>query len=414
MKFERRSTASVFAGVLLALGMLWSSAPAAARQMVFSTVAVGSDGDFGDGTRISNRNLERYAKLLSLTPDQKDAAKALLDGYLAESRAAAKEMQSAMESAFAAYQDSQDNKALRQETSAAQKKHSTRVAELEKGFFDDTRQMLSPEQEQRWPLVERLRRREKGLLNGSLSGESVDLTEVLDGLNLDDSAEAAIADEVEQYEADMDRAIQARDAALASSQVKDTVDDMVFDFAAMQAAMAKAREAGAQVRDVNVAHQRRIEVLLPENRRADFDAAYKSACFPEVYRETQVARTIRAAGSLASLTPEQKASLDELAAGYARQAGPANDAWAAAVAASEAEGKDGAVSMGGSMMRISFGDDTGPVAEARKARREIDNSTKEKLNSILTPAQQEQLPKEQEESVDAIVGGGAVMIRSGG
>lgn len=376
-------------------------------------VADGGDG-FGDAGQISKRSLDRYSKVLSLSPEQKEAAQSLLDGYLAENKAAAKEAQSAMESAFAAFQDSQDHKALGEATRAAQRKRSERSAALEKAYFEDLRTLLTPEQDDQWAKVERLRRREKGLLNGSLSGESVDLTEVIDELNLPPATLASLGEAVEQYEADMDRAIQARDAALAGSRPAEFGPDMTFDLAAMQAAMAKAREAGAQVRDVNQMHERRIEPLLPEDRRADFAEAFKRRCFPEVYAETAVARSMKAAAALDDLTAEQKSSLSELQAGYERQARPASDAWADAVAASEAEGKDGAIAMGGAVMRISFGDDTGPVAEARKARKALDTSAREKLKAILTPAQLERLPKQQEAGGEFVTGGNAVMIRNGG
>ena len=107
----------------------------------------------------------------------------------------------------------------------------------------------------------------------------------------------SLAEAIEQYEADMDGALQARAAALEGAGDDMPGFGMNFDFAAMQAEMAKAREAGAQVRDVNETHERRIEVLFPEDRRGDFALAYKRRCFPEVYRASGASRSLRPRGS---------------------------------------------------------------------------------------------------------------------
>jgi Spy/CpxP family protein refolding chaperone len=409
MQPNRRWCLSLLAGLALGLG---PAVPVEAQQVhtFASSIAVSDGGGFGGGENLGKRNLDRYAKTLALTPDQDEAAKALLDGYQAESRDASSAMQKEMESAFAEFQDSQDHDALQKATGGAQRKHSERAAALEKAFFGDLKMLLTPDQEARWGLVERTRRREKGLASGSLRGESVDLTQVVEELNLDPASLAAIAESMEQYEADIDRAIQARDAAMEGILPKDDGPGLMFDFAKMQEAMAKAREAGAPVRDVNQTHQRRLEVLLPEERRADFALGFKKRCFPEVYRATGASRSLRAAASMGDLTPDQKAQIDEVLASYTRESEPANDAWADALVADEESGKDGAIAVGGSVMRISFGDETGPVADARKARKALDEKAKERLESILTPEQRERLPAESAEPEGAFVTGGEAVI----
>jgi hypothetical protein len=408
-----KQASGLVATVWLGCGAALVGLPVAAEaQVVFSTMAVNSGK--GPGGDISARSLDRYAQTLALSADQKEAVSALLDGYLTEDRAADREMQSAMEAAFSSFQDSEDHGAMQKATSEARTKHAERSEALEASLFADIHQLLTPDQEEAWPRLERLRRRERGLAQGSLSGEAVDLTELLAELKVDPPAVTGLPEAVEQYEADVDRAIQARDAAVASSAPKEPQSGM-FDFAAMQAAMAAAREAGAQVRDVNQTHQRRIEVLLPEDLREPFAAGFKRRCFPGVYRPSTAARSIESAFKLDDLTADQRAALDDLRAGYERELGPVNASWADAIVASEAEGKDGTVSMGGSVMRIQMGDESGPLVDARKARKEVDQRAKDKLASILTPAQQERLPKDQEPDEGAMqVGEGQFMIRSGG
>ena len=125
MKPISRSFVAAVSGLACALGTAAPVASVVAQQVqVFSSVAIGDSLGFSDGSSISNRNIDKYAKTLSFTPDQTDAAKALLEGYLAETKAASKEMQASMESAFAEFQESQDHKALQEKTGAAQKKPS--------------------------------------------------------------------------------------------------------------------------------------------------------------------------------------------------------------------------------------------------------------------------------------------------
>jgi len=48
-------------------------------------------------------------------------------------------------------------------------------------------------------------------------------------------------------------------------------------------------------------------------------------------------------------------------------------------------------------VQVSFArDDSGPTADARKARRELDDRIRSKLDSILTKEQRERLPKDQQ------------------
>ena len=104
-----------------------------------------------------------------------------------------------------------------------------------------------------------------------------------------------------------------------------------------------------------------------------------------------------AALKLPDLDSGQRETLQSLKDSYARESAPLNDAWATAIEQDEQDPNN--MSFGGDSMSIKFstgpgGDDQDtPLAKARKARREFDTKTKERMNSVLTPAQREKLPK---------------------
>ncbi len=86
---------------------------------------------------------------------------------------------------------------------------------------------------------------------------------------------------------------------------------------------------------------------------------------------------------LDDLSASQKAAIAEIKSRYQRDVSPLNDAWAAAIAASEGDGQQTVISGvmatpdgGKIMLNFWLTSPPAPVVEARKARRELDDKTK--------------------------------------
>jgi len=126
---------------------------------------------------ISNQIVERMEKSLALTPDQAVAAKELHDGYNDQARAIQEKLREQMESIRQEFQDTQDPTVWEKAQKNADEARAARKA-LDETFMSDYKLLLTPEQTNQWPSVERGMRRDQGLRRGFISGERVDVRRV--------------------------------------------------------------------------------------------------------------------------------------------------------------------------------------------------------------------------------------------
>lgn len=378
--------------LLVVGGALIPAQEAHAQQRVVARSFAGGGG--GGGNQISSRSLEKYAKILGLNEEQKESAKQLHEGYQASYRSASQAMQKEMEEAREAFEETQDGSVFAERIPVARKAFKEQSTKAETEFFADLKQLLNEKQLAGWDRLERARRRETLLKGGSLSGEAVDLVEIVNGLNLGADSKD-VAEAMDQYEADLDRALLAK-KAMQDKQGELEFGPGKFDLAEIQKRSAEAKEAGGKIKQINQDHARKIEPLLPEPVRPAFDTAVKRQSFPRVYKPSQVAKSLDAAMKLDDLDAGQKETLRSLKDSYEREAAPLNDAWASAIEQDEQDPNN--MSLGGDSMSIKIssgpdGDEETPLSKARKARREFDSKIKERLSATLTPAQREKLPK---------------------
>jgi hypothetical protein len=242
------------------------------------------------------------------------------------------------------------------------------------------------------------------------SGESVDLLGIVDGLKLSAEARAPLAQTLEDYELELDRALQAKQKDLDQGPAFEP--GKPFSPEDMKKRMDDAREAGQKVKEVNQRSARKIEAMLPDDVQPAFNRAVREATYPRVYRPSPLVKRLDAALGLADLDSGQRETLQNLKSQYTREVSPINDRWASAIDDSERSGSDGTMAVPGvGTMQVSFGgDEKGPLADARKARRELDDRTREKLESTLSKEQRDRLPKESQ-PMDGVhdMGGGGLM-----
>jgi hypothetical protein len=155
----------------------------------------------------------------------------------------------------------------------------------------------------------------------------------------------------------------------------------------MEALMVPAR----QVRDINRQYERLIVPLLAPEVAGKFDAEFKLRSFPSVYRKTHATKALAAAEGFADLTDEQRQNLANIRQAYERDLTPANEKWASEVEAKENQS-------GGSIMQTWMngmgGDDAkDPLAQARKARHELDDQARDRILAVLTEDQRSRLPE---------------------
>ncbi|MFM9996093.1 MAG: hypothetical protein ACKVU4_09865 [Phycisphaerales bacterium] len=389
----RRLFGSALAGGLVAAaGAVVSVAGPAAAQNVMVTSTVREDSGAPAGM-ISGKGVEKYGSLLGLDDDQKAAFKSLHEGYVTEYQAAAKEMRDGMQELTRAFEDTQDHSVFSEKMPAIRRTHREKTKKLEAGLLADLKALLSPAQDAGWPKVERQRRRETSL-RGSFSGESVNILQIVEGLKV--QPDAPLSEALNDYELELDRALAAKEQAQPSGDSFGPGGGQ-FNMEEFQERMAKAREAGLKVREVNQRHARRVEPLLPEAKRWEFAAAVRRDSFPRVYRPSRTSRALEESLKFTDLDAPQREAISALKTSYDRDLAAVNDRWASAIEDDEKSDKGGGTMMmpGGGVMQVRMGDEdkNSPLAQARKARTDLDSRTRERLHSQLRPDQKEKLPK---------------------
>ncbi len=389
----------LLAGCLVALTVGVCTQPALAQR---GAVSVGMRAGLGGGFAppVSKADLKKFTGVLSLDDIQVETAEQLLAAMQSEHDVYAEKARKEIDRLRVEFQDSQDPTVFRDEMPKVMQAYTTGAAAVEKQFFDDLKSLLTPEQVEKWPKLERLHRRGKSLPNGMLSGESLDLIATVEQLKLPEIS-VDLAAVLDRYEADLDRALIERDKVRQERMPGAGGNGFNFDFEQIRKDMAELRKAGLVVCEVNQRYARSIEATLPEERRTEFASQVRKETFPRIYRDTHTGKCLKAAMEFKDLTDEQSSSIQDLLAGYERELKSVNSEWAEAQQALEADG-------GGDPFAMLMGGGENPaVADARKAKRELDKNTREKLLAILSEEQIERLPEREED-------GPGMMFRIGG
>ena len=378
---QRALRAAVLTLVLIA-AVLWPQGAVAQIR-----VSASPGGSFQ--SPINRKGVEAYARILRLDEDQRQAILALFEGYrsgIREVQQETKKLAKEMQEEFA---DSMDVSALKD---AAKKFEplTNRTQELEKQFFDDLHSLLTEEQQARVPSLERYRRRETNMRFSMVAGARVDLLEIADRLKVAE-ADPGVAQALESYEMEMDRALTVREGAMAEmeKQNQEMAEKLMenMDFSAVNSMMKKMIEMDRPLRELNKTYARRIGEALPEGKAAEFEREFKLRAFPLVYREPHIVTELRAALKLTDLSESQRTEIEQLQRGYEREAAGINRRWALAIEERDDKGIIPAMAM------VTGGGRDNPTAEPRKARRDLDKQTASKLKSLLNDAQVAKLPE---------------------
>lgn len=367
-------------------------------------VRAGGPGGMDFAAPVSKADLKKFGAVLKLDEDQTMVAEELLAAMHAEHDTLAKKTRKESERIMNEFRDSQDPSVFSEEMPKVMQTYQEGAAAMQKRYFEDLQAMLTPAQTEKWPKVERLHRRLRSLPAGMLSGETVDLVSIVEGLELPAPLPDDLGAIIERYEADLDRELTERDRLREERMTAMRGGGggaFNFDLEKLRADMAEMRKAGLKVCEVNKRYARLIEGTLPADKQPAFAERVKKDSFPRVYRDTHTAKCLAAAAKFDDLAGDQASAVAELRESYERNVGSINERWAEAIEASEADGGGDPLAM------FMGGGEDGAVADARKAKRELDRTTREKLMAILTDEQKERLPEREDE-------GQGMMFRFGG
>ena len=278
-------------------------------------------------------------------------------------------------------------------------------------FTSDVKLLLDEPQTAKWPEVEQRLVRDRLLPAGELSGENVDLFNLVRDLHLQPELEAAVQPVMAEYGLKLNDALKQR-----QNQMIDTLPDMVqamFEMNVDKSAdlMEQQMRLRIAVRNVNDQYIEVIAQRLPIEPQMKLREAYKLAAFERVYSKTRTQQAFAGAAELEGLATEVRQAVIQLEQAYVTELNGQNAALEQTIRKNEPDQRLGWMRrMGERMAAMASGeggwrgrggpggegrdddDDDDPIDDGFDKRRELSQKYLTQLEGLLTPEQYEGLP----------------------
>ena len=389
---RHRYTAAVMVlGACLFGGALVNRAMA---QRVGHYGGVGISDLKGEGTnRIDVKLLERYVKTLQLDAAQREAAFTLHSAYEAAGKTIDKRANDVIDS-LQEEADATSLQAIKERMPELMNTAREQRDVAARQLLDDLRSLLTKEQEARWPMLERQRRRETkigpdcGLLGG-VSGTGIDLLFLIEGLRLPEAELASVQPELEAYTVEVDRIVRQQQQAdiEMTKQMERDYKTGIFDQDAFNAGRRAVRDRGIELRNMNRRYVREVGTKLSDEWRDILEETYQRKAMPVIFKETLTGRGLNAVAKFKDLSAEQRVAITELRTEYLKRVTPLNARWADELFSAETLGKTVMVPTPGEA------GENDSLAAAHAAKKAFDTEFSPRLRAILNEEQRARLPK---------------------
>lgn len=267
--------------------------------------------------------------------------------------------------------------------------------QLKDGFETDLALLLSDEQAEVWPGVDRQLRRLNTLSRGELAGESLDLYRLVDQWKIGAAKEQPVADTLDDYELRLDEALSQRNAFLTESEVDTFVAWAEQDLDKSLALIDRESDLRRSVRDVNEQFAETIAGDLDEQEAASFRQAARRAAYRSVYRKMREQRLFDQAKEIDGLDPDVLDAVTNLQTAYLQELAVANDQLVEATHEYQPGQKKRMIEMMQQFRSGSMQFDrppTNPIMDGHRQRRLLGQRYAKQLKSILSTEQFESLP----------------------
>ncbi len=196
--------------------------------------------------------------------------------------------------------------------------------QLDDGLLENVQVILVGHQRELWPGFSRRLYREKHMRRGRLSGESVDLFQIVRDTDLSPAAESRISDYLEEYAFTLDGAMRNRDAILRGNPKK-LFDNILSDNTHQSPERVdKEIHARIEIRDLN---DRYIEIIsgnLVSTDGENFRTRALKRGYSRIYRRTPAQRILRQAAENENYDEGLKVQIIQLEASYLQELGILN------------------------------------------------------------------------------------------
>lgn len=372
---------------------------------LFSVVCMGTSalaqqgGGRGDvAPPLTERDADAIERLLDLTDDQSELFHSMVAEAMAEYEFDRAAMTAFSEDVRESFRNGNRDRELLSELRESMREFSEKVDQLRADVYENLQLVLTQEQVDLWPVIDRRDRRRAQLRGLTVTGSNVDLIAVLERslISIDtDEIENPAEDGTERtavttqtlsdrYEMELDRVLR---------QVESLNDDLqdVEDRDERLELLSEFREHAIDVRDLNTRYAERIAQALEGTIRDSFQATYWRSALP---RQAGVSASgvFNRVESLGDLTDDQRVAIASLRDEITPRVNSLNeslrDAWY--------EWEDGRT------VEESLGNRRGRRGSARQGvpedvreilddRNDLLSSVRERLESLLTPEQIESI-----------------------
>lgn len=267
--------------------------------------------------------------------------------------------------------------------------------QLKHGFETDLTLLLSDEQAEVWPVVDRQLRRLNTLSKGEFAGESLDLYQLVDRWKSGAAKEQPVASTLDDYELRLDDALSQRNAFLTESEVDTFMAWAEQDHDKSVALVGRESDLRRSVRDVNEEFVETVAGDLDEQEAASFRQAARKAAYRSVYRTMRQERLFAQAKAIDGLDPDVLDAVTNLETAYLQELAVANDQLVEATRDYQPGQKKRMIEMMQQFRSGSMQMDrppTNPIMDGHRQRRSLGQRYAEQLKSILTTEQFESLP----------------------
>lgn len=267
---------------------------------------------------------------------------------------------------------------------------------LKRSFVDDLKTLLTKEQEQRWPIVERELRRMK-LMGGRLTGEGLDVVRIVNSLKvtLPPSAESLL----ETYSQELDRLLVQREKFIEENSER--FEGLIkSDPQAAEAMFKDATRIRIGIRDLNLRTAAAIAAELPKDAAAKLSEQAGKEQNSRLDIKSRAQALLGEAQKIEGLSPKQMVDLDDLADWYKARVEPWNKQLAEAIRHDEeTDMPESLLRALGKLPREDSPSNSQwqlpkdhPLVKLRQERFELDKELRRKLRGILTQEQMDLLP----------------------
>ncbi|UCD74346.1 MAG: hypothetical protein JSV91_11210 [Phycisphaerales bacterium] len=193
-------------------------------------------------------------------------------------------------------------------------------------FMENIKVILNQEQVELWPAFERSLFREKNILKGQFSGESIDLFNIVRDLHLGEPIETLIQPTMNDYDLALDAALRKREDVRRRSVQPMLRSLQESDAELSMQVIDEQIAARLEVRDVNDRYIEVIAAALPADLSEEFRQKALAQAYPRAYRPSPILRLFKAARELEDLSAAVVQEIEDLEQDFQREVAPLNDA----------------------------------------------------------------------------------------